>query len=268
MHGLGNDFIMVDAVSQRIRLTNEQIAQIADRNFGVGCDQLLIVEPPTRADMDFKYRIFNADGSEVEHCGNGARCFAKFVNQQGLIRSNHIRVETQSRDLSLDILSDGQVSVNMGKPIFTPNLIPLTLDEAPVYGLKAADRHFKFSALSLGNPHFITRVSNAERYPVEKYGRIITKHKLFPKGVNVSFVEVVSRSELNLRVYERGAGETLACGTGACATAVTAIKNNWVDSKVLLNLKGGTLTVEWAGDNADIIMTGPATTVYQGQIQL
>lgn len=268
MHGLGNDFIVVDAVSQRVRLTNQQIAQLGDRHFGIGCDQLLIVEAPTRPEMDFKYRIFNGDGSEVEHCGNGARCFAKFVRDQRLIHRDTIHVETKSRDLTLTIRDDGQIRVDMGAPSFEPAELKLDRDKADVYSLKGGDRHFKVSAVSMGNPHIVTRVSQAERYPVEKYGRILTKHRAFAEGVNVSFAEFIDRQTIRLRVYERGAGETLACGTGACATAVTAIRNDWCDTRVNLLLKGGTLEVEWDGNDGSVFMTGPATTVFSGQIRI
>lgn len=268
MHGLGNDFVIFDAISNRVQLSKEQIKKVADRNFGIGCDQVLLVEPPTRPDMDFKYRIYNADGSEVEHCGNGARCFARFVHDRRLIDRRDIRVETMNRDLLLHIRNDGKVQVDMGAPSFAPADIQLDHEPSDVYSLKALDRTFRFSTVSMGNPHIVTRVSQAKRYPVEKYGRALATHKAFGAGVNVSFAEITSRDLIKLRVYERGAGETLACGTGACATAVAAIRNGWCESKVNLALKGGTLEVEWGGEGERVLMTGPAETVFTGQIQL
>lgn len=268
MHGLGNDFVVIDAISQRVNLSRDQITHITDRNFGVGCDQLLIVEAPNRPHVDFNYRIFNNDGTEVEHCGNGARCFAKFVCDQNLTHRDRIRVNTMSRQLELSIGSDGLVEVDMGPPDFDPEVIGLDRELSEVYRLKALDRSFHISAISMGNPHLVTRVSNAKRYPVEKYGRALSTHKAFKNGVNVSFVEVISRDTLKLRVYERGVGETLACGTGACATAVAAIKNGWCDAKVNLELKGGKLEIEWQGDNQPVIMRGPADTVFEGYITL
>jgi len=268
MQGLGNDFVMIDAISQRVHLNREQIKFIADRQFGIGCDQLLMVEAPSIPDADFNYRIFNNDGSEVEHCGNGARCFAKFVRHQNLIDRDTIIVNTMSRKLKLQIHSDGDVEVNMGAPAFEPTAIGLDREPSDVYRLKALDRSFHVSAISMGNPHLVTRVSNAKRYPVEKYGRALSTHKAFQNGVNASFVEVIDRSRLKLRVYERGAGETLACGTGACATAVAAIRNGWCDAKVKLELKGGTLNIEWQGEDSPVMMRGPAETVFEGYITL
>lgn len=264
MHGLGNDFMVIDGVTQEFDLQPEQIEQWADRNFGIGFDQLLLVEPPSRPDRDFRYRIFNADGSEVENCGNGARCFARFVVDQKLIHSNSIRVETAGGDLELHVRDDGQVTVDMGRPRLAPQKIPFIADQkATLYPLQAADSVLQISAINMGNPHCVIRVDDVTKAPVESLGPIIESHERFPQRVNVGFMTIRSRSAIDLRVFERGVGETLACGTGACAAVVAGICNDWLDQRVYVKLPGGTLEIEWDGAN-NVLMTGPVATVYHG----
>lgn len=270
MHGAGNDFVMLDGISQKLPyLTAEKIRQIADRNFGVGCDQLLIVEPPKKPDADFRYRIFNQDGAEVENCGNGARCFALFVRQRGLTSKTTIRVETANGPLTLHIDDEDQVRVDMGLPILEPSKIPFIAEsENSVYTITAGDRQFEISAISMGNPHSVALVDDTASFPIHTYGPLIEGHALFPNRVNAGFMQVISRSEVNLRVYERGVGETLACGTGACAAIVAGRLRNLLDEHVTIHLPGGTLSLSWAGEGEPIMMSGPATTVFQGQIKL
>jgi len=269
MHGCGNDFVVLDLITQRFSIRAKHIRKLADRRFGVGCDQVLVVEVPTRPDVDFRYRIFNADGHEVEQCGNGARCFAKFVRDKKLTAKDMIRVETSSGIISLTVTPDRQVTVDMGPPILEPASIPFQAEhQAITYDLEAEQQTLEVSAVSMGNPHMVQLVSSVKTAPVETLGPILEAHPRFPERVNVGFMEVVSRSEINLRVFERGVGETLACGTGACAAVVTGILRDLLDSRVTVNLTGGTLSIEWQGDNQPVIMTGPATTVFEGQIQI
>lgn len=270
MHGAGNDFVMLDGISQKLPfLSTEKIQKLADRNFGVGCDQLLIVEPPKTREADFRYRIYNQDGAEVENCGNGARCFALFVRQRGLTTKNTIRVETANGVLTLSIDKNDQVTVNMGPPILDPAIVPFTADaENTVYTITAGDREFEISAISMGNPHSVTLVDNTASFPVLEYGPLIEGHTQFPNRVNAGFMEIISRTEVNLRVYERGVGETLACGTGACAAVVAGRLRDLLDEHVTVHLPGGTLSLSWAGDDKPVMMSGPATTVFQGQIKL
>lgn len=269
MHGLGNDFVMVDSISQKVHLTTERIQYIANRNFGIGCDQVLIVAPPETPDTDFYYRIFNSDGSEVENCGNGARCFARFVRQRGLTRKKTIRVGTAGGDLILTVNDNEEVTVDMGIPSFEPQDLPFKADQREAsYTVIADNRHFQIGAVSMGNPHAVIPVENVSEFPVTHYGPLIEKHPLFSKGVNAGFMEVLSREHIKLRVFERGVGETLACGTGACAAAAHAITQGLADSTVRVELPGGSLTIEWQGEKHPLMMTGPATNVFSGQIRL
>ncbi len=269
MHGLGNDFVMIDAVSQRIRLSAEKVRKIADRRFGIGCDQLLIVEIPSRPDVDFKYRIFNCDGSEVENCGNGARCFAKFVRERKLTGKKEIKVETKAGVLLLKVQDNGDVSVDMGKPELSPAQIPFdNAEEQSKYRLTLDHGEIEIGAVSMGNPHAVTVIDNCKKGPIEQWGPQIEAHARFPQKVNAGFMELLSRQEVNLRVFERGVGETLACGTGACAAVVSGRLQGLLDEKVKVNLPGGSLQIDWPGRDQPVIMTGPATTVYHGQIKI
>ena len=269
MHGLGNDFAVFDFISQRGHLSPEQVRHIADRRFGIGCDQVLVVEPPEQPDVDFRYRIFNADGSEVEQCGNGARCFARFVREQRLTNKRRIRVQTLSGIIELHVLPDEQVRVDMGPPRFTPAQIPFeAAAEANSYSLDLPGQRLDIGAVSMGNPHAVLRVDDVDTADVATLGPAIEHHPRFPQRVNAGFLQVVDRHRIRLRVFERGSGETLACGTGACAAAVSGIRRGWLASPVTVSLPGGELTIEWAGGDAPVFMTGPAVTVYRGQIRL
>ncbi|MBN0988387.1 diaminopimelate epimerase [Amphritea pacifica] len=267
MHGLGNDFLVLDTVTQKVKVNSAIVSRLADRNFGVGFDQMLIVEPPTNPDMDFRYRIFNADGSEVEHCGNGARCFAKFVRDKRLTAKETIAVETQKGPIYLTINEDRQVIVDMGVPVLEPQQIPFSADhQAATYPIDVAGQTVQISAVSMGNPHGVLVVDTVDKAPVEAWGPALESHPKFPAKANIGFMEVISGAEIRLRVYERGAGETKACGTGACAAVVAGRLRGLLDEKVTVHLPGGTLLIEWAGAGEPLIMTGPATTVYEGQI--
>jgi len=269
MHGAGNDFVVLDGVSQKISLTPDCVRRLADRHFGIGCDQVLLVEAPGSPSADFRYRIFNQDGSEVENCGNGARCFAIFVRQHGLTNKNTIKVETAAGDLILHVQNSNLVTVNMDVPILEPAAIPFKAAQQAInYTLVAGGETFDISAVSMGNPHAITIVDNADTFDVSYYGALIEKHPAFPKRVNAGFLEVCSRKEGKLRVFERGAGETLACGTGACAAMVAGRLRGLFDYKAHLKLNGGTLTLQWDGEGKPVMMTGPAQTVFQGQVLL
>lgn len=269
MHGLGNDFVVFDGVSQTVTLTPEQCRRIADRHFGVGCDQILLVEAPTRDDVDFRYRIFNADGGEVEQCGNGARCFVRFVHDHGLTTKTAIRVETASGVIEPRLLDNGEVTVNMGEPRFAPADIPFAAEaEAPTYALKVGQHVLDIAVLSMGNPHAVLRVNDLDNAPVDILGAAIESHARFPQRVNAGFMQVLTPHDIRLRVYERGAGETLACGTGACAAAVAGIRQGWLQSPVSVHTRGGDLVVEWAGKGQPVTMTGPAETVFEGEIEL
>lgn len=264
MHGLGNDFMVIDGVSQDVELSAELIEQWSDRHFGIGFDQLLLVEPPSRPDRDFKYRIFNADGSEVENCGNGARCFARFVVDTKLIKASTIRVETAGGDLELHICDDGQVTVDMGRPRLTPSKVPFNADaKALLYSLNVNDKNIQISAVNMGNPHCVLKVKDVLSAPVETLGPLIESHTDFPQRVNAGFMQVVNRGHIKLRVFERGVGETMACGTGACAAVVAGVLNDWLDHSVKVTLPGGDLKIEWSGEG-NVMMTGPVATVYQG----
>lgn len=269
MHGLGNDFVVIDAIGQRISLCADRVRRLADRRFGVGCDQVLLVEVPHNPDVDFRYRIFNADGSEVENCGNGARCFAKFVTDRKLTGKRNIVVETASGIMTLCLQDDGQVTVDMGEPRLSPESLPFTASEQAIsYPLQLSDTQLEIGAVSMGNPHAVTVVDDINTAPVDVWGPEVESHIDFPQRVNAGFMQVVSPGEINLRVYERGAGETLACGTGACAAVVAGRLRNLLDSKVKVNLPGGSLTIEWAGPGESLLMTGPAANVFHGQVKI
>lgn len=269
MHGLGNDFVVIDAINQSVGLTGAQVQQIADRRFGVGCDQLLLVERPQSGDAEFRYRIFNADGGEVEQCGNGARCFARFVHDKGLTDHSEIRVETAGGLITLQLQDDDQVTVDMGAPVFEPARIPFVADsEATTYTLDTGKETIEISAISMGNPHAVTRVDDLDNAAVDSLGPAIESHTRFPNRVNAGFMQVMDMHHARLRVYERGAGETLACGTGACAAAVTGIRNGWLQSPVTMLLRGGELVISWSGDGQPVLMTGPAVTVFEGELEL
>ncbi|WP_020192437.1 diaminopimelate epimerase [Pseudomonas putida] len=269
MHGLGNDFMVLDLVSQHAHIQPKHAKQWGDRHTGVGFDQLLIVEAPNNPEVDFRYRIFNADGSEVEQCGNGARCFARFVLDKRLTAKKRIRVETKSGIIVLDVQNDGQVSVDMGPPRFIPAEIPFVADaQALSYPLEVDGQLYSIAAVSMGNPHAVLRVDDVQTAPVHELGPKIENHPRFPQRVNAGFIQVIDRHRANLRVWERGAGETQACGTGACAAAVAAISQGWMDSPVSLDLPGGRLHIEWAGPGKPVMMTGPAVRVYEGQVRL
>jgi len=269
MHGLGNDFVVLDLVTQRIKLNPNIVRKLGDRNFGVGFDQLLIVEPPTTPDVDFRYRIYNSDGSEVENCGNGARCFAKFVRDKRLTGKDEIAVETANGRAVLKIREDRQVEVDMGAPRLNPADVPFeAAAAAATYPIEVDGETYEISAVSMGNPHGVLVVDDVDTAPVEVLGPQLEPHARFPQKANIGFMQIVSRSEIRLRVYERGAGETKACGTGACAAVVAGIQRGLLDSTVKAQLTGGELEISWAGGDAPVIMTGPATTVFEGQIFL
>lgn len=275
MHGIGNDFVVIDAISQTVALTATQIQQIADRHFGVGCDQLLLVERATLSDADFRYRIFNADGGEVEQCGNGARCFVRFVHDKGLTLKTEICVETTGGIITLKLENNGQVTVNMGEPHFAPQDIPFIADGTELsYAIDVAGTRIKISALSIGNPHAVQIVDNVDTVPVALQGPLIESHSRFPQRVNAGFMQIVNTHHIRLRVFERGSGETLACGTGACAAVVAGIRLGLLQSPVKVSMRGGELSITWAGDshldktNAPVWMTGPAVTVFEGEIEI
>ncbi|TNF33837.1 MAG: diaminopimelate epimerase, partial [Gammaproteobacteria bacterium] len=267
MHGLGNDFVVIDLISQHIELEEKHIRQIADRHFGIGCDQVLLVEPPQHPDVDFRYRIYNADGGEVEQCGNGARCFAKFVRDKKLTRKNDIRVETAGGIIELHVTANHLVRVNMGVPVLEPASIPFRADtESASYTIDADGWPTTIGAVSMGNPHAVLFVDDINNAPVESLGPLLEKHPDFPNRVNVGFAQVASEEEIHLRVWERGCGETLACGTGACAAVVAAQLQGQVGTRVKVHLPGGYLWIDWPGRGQPVTMTGPATTVFEGSI--
>ncbi|MEJ2142211.1 MAG: diaminopimelate epimerase [Gammaproteobacteria bacterium] len=273
MHGLGNDFVVIDAINQNVSLSDDQYRFLGDRRFGVGCDQILLVETPRSEGVDFTYRIFNADGSEVEQCGNGARCFAVFVREKGLTDKDTIKVETASGEITLIVQADGQVMVNMGEPRFEPADLPfkptLPADQAGRYPLDlSGDGRVEVGIVSMGNPHAVVQVDNVDTAPVEEYGPLIESHEEFPNRVNAGFMQVLDRDHIRLRVYERGAGETLACGTGACAAMVVGRQQGLLDDMVEVSLPGGQLQIQWAGEGEPVMMTGAAVTVFEGEIQL
>jgi len=270
MHGLGNDFVVIDAINQNISLTSSQIKFIADRNFGIGCDQLLLVEKPVSNNADFKYRIFNADGSEVAQCGNGARCFARFIRDKKLLTKDKITVDTDSGQLILTLDKDGLITVNMGIPRHLPKEIPLdTEQQALTYTLLVNHTEIVFGAVSMGNPHAVITVKDINTEPVAKIGEALESHTFFPERANIGFMQIINRQHIKLRVYERGAAETLACGSGACAAVVIGIEQQQLDQEnITVELPGGQLEINWAGPGHPVFMKGPATSVFEGQIEL
>jgi diaminopimelate epimerase len=269
MHGLGNDFVMLNGVTQPVQLSANQLRHLADRQRGIGCDQILLVERPSQSNIDFRYRIFNSDGGEVEQCGNGARCFVHFVRDEGLSTKNEIHVETKSGVISPRMDENGDVIVNMGAPRFEPRDIPFRrAARDALYGLDVGCKKIEVSALSMGNPHAVQVVDDVEASPVLAQGPLIEHHADFPARVNAGYMQIVDRSNIKLRVWERGAGETLACGTGACAAVVAGIQRGLLDQRVSVETHGGKLTIEWQGEGAPVMMTGPATKVFSGEIEL
>jgi len=278
MHGLGNDFVVIEQITQNVDFTTEQIRHLGDRHYGIGFDQLLLVAPTDCPDADFRYRIYNADGSEVEQCGNGARCFAKFVWDHGFTKKNPIIVQTPCGLIELKGNTDGQITINMGSPAFNPADIPLAAEtQQELYDFTintnaessgGSEHTVQLSAISMGNPHGVLLVENTELAAVETWGPVLENHPKFPNKANIGFMQVIDRSTIRLRVFERGAGETRACGTGACAAAVAAIQRGLADSEVVVHLPGGALTVQWEGERSPVFMTGPASTVFEGTIDL
>ncbi|MCR8922512.1 diaminopimelate epimerase [Dasania sp. GY-MA-18] len=269
MHGLGNDFVVIDLITQRYRLRPKDILLIADRHFGIGCDQVLVVEHPRNPDVDFRYRIYNCDGSEVEQCGNGARCFAKFVLDKKLTGKRKIKVETSSGIIELGVTADKQVRVNMGKPQLKPADIPFQAEAtAPSYNLDVDGQSLSLGAVSMGNPHGVLVVNDVATAPVLELGPVLEAHPRFPQKANIGFMQIIDRRNIKLRVFERGVGETLACGTGACAAVVAGQEQGLLDQSVTVTLPGGALLIEWRGQGHPVMMTGPATTVFEGAIQL
>jgi len=269
MHGLGNDFVVIDAINQSVFLTTEQIQQLADRHTGIGFDQLLLVETASTPAADFRYRIFNADGGEVGQCGNGARCFMQFVHDHGLSRKTTLQVETASGPLQLIRTDDGQITVDMGVPRLEPMEIPFIAPARDItYTLETNDIPLEIAAISVGNPHAVLLVDTVASAPVMELGPLIECHPRFPERVNVGFMEIVDVDTIRLRVYERGAGETRACGSGACAAVVAGRLWGRLSAEVKVLLNGGELVVSWRGEGQPVLMTGPATTVYQGRIEL
>jgi diaminopimelate epimerase len=278
MQGVGNDFVVIDGVSQHVEIGPQTARQIADRHFGIGCDQILVVEKPRRDDADFRYRIWNSDGGEVEQCGNGARCFVRFVHDKGLTKRREIRVETLSGLIAPRLEPDGQVSVDMGAPVFEPERVPFDATGLrPVAGtllwpLDVSGRELQIAVLSMGNPHAVRTVADVDSAPVTSEGPLIEHHRRFPRRVNAGYMQVLDRAHIRLRVWERGAGETLACGTGACAAVVAGIRQRLLDEVVQVATRGGNLTIHWAGAennlNCAVWMTGPAVAVFEGEIEI
>ncbi len=269
MHGLGNDFVVIDAINQHINLTSEQIRFMSNRHFGIGFDQLLLVEKPISDNADFKYRIFNADGSEVGQCGNGARCFARFVRDKKLSGKDEICVDTNSGQLLLRFTEQDLITVNMGIPKHNPIEIPLLAEqELMLYKVAVNDENISFGAVSMGNPHAVIQVENVENAPVNSLGNILENHTIFPERANVGFMQIINKNKIKLRVYERGAAETLACGSGACAAVVIGIEQNLLDNEVCVELPGGDLNISWSGRGEPVLMVGPACHVFDGTITL
>ncbi|MFT4711820.1 MAG: diaminopimelate epimerase [Candidatus Azotimanducaceae bacterium] len=275
MHGLGNDFVFIDLISQSISLSEKTIAELGDRRTGVGFDQLLTVSPPRSPEMDFRYRIFNADGTEAEQCGNGARCFLRFVRDRGLTTKTSIKVETTTGIIECRLEKDGNISVDMGPPTLQPDKIPFITDKCAVsYDLELSQcltnqpTIVSISAVNMGNPHAVLVVNDVNNAPVNQIGVLVESHPRFPQKVNVGFMQIISRTEIKLRVHERVVGETRACGTGACAAVVAGRLQGLLDEKVNVTLPGGELNIEWKGDQSSVIMTGPASRVYEGRVQI
>lgn len=276
MQGAGNDFVVLDATAAPLALTPAQLQRLGDRRLGVGADQILLVERSTTPGVDFRYRIFNgASGAEVEHCGNGARCFMRYVHERGLSDKRRLRVETVNNLIELELRDDGRVSVDMNRPVFEHTRIPFvatglqprSVGDFELWPLEGADGA-EVAVLSMGNPHAVLRVADVDAAPVATLGPRIEAHMRFPRKVNVGFMQLLSRSEVRLRVFERDAGETLACGTGACAAVVAGIRLGWLDAAVEVHTRGGRLRIEWPGADTPVCMTGPAVTVFQGEIAL
>ncbi|MFG6456478.1 diaminopimelate epimerase [Roseateles sp. BYS96W] len=272
MHGAGNDFVVIDATKQPLSLTPQQMRFLGDRRFGVGCDQILVIEPSTDAGADFRYRIFNNTGDEVEHCGNGSRCFVRYVVDAGLTAKREIAVDTMNRRLRLALQDDGRVTVNMGAPNFDPAALPFDaagLTPRLVNGFELWPvEGVELGVVSMGNPHAVQRVADVETAPVATLGPVIERHARFARRVNAGFMQILARDRVALRVFERDAGETLACGTGACAAVVVGIRAGWLDAAVEVQTRGGLLRIEWAGGDSPVLMTGPATKVFDGEIEL
>jgi diaminopimelate epimerase len=269
MQGIGNDFVLIDGFSHSIELNAEQIRHLADRHFGVGCDQLLLVEKPINTHADFRYRIFNADGCEVEQCGNGARCFVKFVHEKNLTDKTQICVETANGLIYPKLEDNGLVTVNMGAPRFEPAQIPFIADQlALTYSLNINNIQVEISTVSMGNPHAVQIVENIENAPLQTQGPLIENHTQFPQRVNAGFMQIINPHQIKLRVFERGAGETLACGTGACAATVAGIRLGKLKSPVKVVMRGGELNIIWDGENSSVMMTGPAVSVFEGNIEI
>jgi len=269
MHGLGNDFVVIDAVTQNVRITASMVRRLADRKTGIGCDQVLIIEPPSAVDVDFNYRIFNCDGAEVEQCANGARCLARFVHDRQLTGKKSIKVQTSNRVMTLNLINKNLVAVDMGIPELDPPAIPFQANEpALLYDIEVNGQAQRIAAVSMGNPHAVVTVADVETAPVAELGAALESHERFPNRVNVGFMQIVDRTEIKLRVFERGVGETEACGSGACAAAVAAIQQQLVDSPVTVHLTRGALKIDWKGAGHPLIMSGPAKTVFHGRIRI
>ena len=269
MHGLGNDFVVIDNVTQNVFFSKEKIQQLSDRNFGIGFDQLLMVEPPYDPDQDFHYRIFNADGTEVSQCGNGARCFARFVRMKGLTNRNKIVVSTKAGRMVLYLEKDGQVTVNMGIPEFEPNLVPIKANKREkIYIIRAQEQTFFCGAVSMGNPHCVLLVDDVQTADVETMGPLLATHERFSEGANVGFMQIINHSHIKLRVFERGVGETLACGSGACAAVAVGQLQNRLSKDVRVDLPGGSLKIRWQGNDNVLKMTGAAEHIFDGYINL
>jgi diaminopimelate epimerase len=268
MHGLGNDFVLIDCVNQSVNLSPEKLRNLANRRLGIGCDQILLIEK-TESDTDFRYRIFNSDGGEVEQCGNGVRCLVSYVYNKGMTQKKEISVETLGGIIFPKLKINGEVTVNMGTPKFEPKEIPFAADKRMLtYLLDVNEKQIEFSILSMGNPHAVQIVEDINQSPVLAEGNLIESHSRFPKNVNAGYMQIVNREHINLRVYERGAGETLSCGTGACAAVVAGITRGLLDSKVTVRTTGGNLSICWEGGNNPVWMTGPAISVFDGEIEL
>ncbi|MBL6689802.1 MAG: diaminopimelate epimerase [Pseudomonadales bacterium] len=277
MHGLGNDFMMVDLISQRANLHPQLIQELSDRKLGIGFDQLLTVRPPEKPELDFKYTIYNADGSEAEQCGNGARCFLRFVRDEGLTTKSTIKLETNNGEITCKLEKDGNITVDMGKPVLQPAKIPFIADSPKItYRIPLQEscdsdgesEMIELAAVNMGNPHAVIRVDDVDTAEVERIGPLIESHPRFPERVNVGFMQVVSRNRIKLRVFERGVGETQACGSGACAAMVAGRLQGLLDDVVDVELLGGHLSLEWGGDDDTVKMTGPACRVYEGRLQV
>ena len=269
MHGLGNDFVVFDAFTRPLQLNTEQFRLIGDRHFGIGCDQILLVEPPTLPGTDFNYRIFNADGEEVEQCGNGARCFARYVRDKGLTDKREITVGTKAGIIKLFIELDGKVRVNMGVPVLEPARIPFVAErQTSEYPVEILGETVTLGAISMGNPHAVIVVEDLQQAPLEQIGGALQQHPRFPQRANVGFMQILSKDAIALRVFERGVGETLACGTGACAAVVSGRLRGLLNKSVSVSLPGGALMIEWVDEQAPVLMSGPAASVFEGNIEL